>query len=104
MDHVAIHVEIRVESNHTRSITKIFLSFSVPLNDEQKKSRTKSKRRSNSLTFGCFQKIVKHPKMDGENNENTPIEQMDDLGGKNPTIFGNTPPEAASGPHRVPQI
>ena len=40
------------------------------------------------LQYGCFQKLGKHPKMDGENN-GKPYFLMDDLGGKRTTIFGN---------------
>ncbi len=31
------------------------------------------------------------PKMDGENHGSKPYEQMDDLGGKNPYFWVNTP-------------
>ena len=37
-----------------------------------------------------------YPKMDGENN-GKPYEQMDDLGGFNPTTFGNTHLDPAKG-------
>ena len=45
----------------------------------------------------------KTPKMDGENN-GTPYEQMDHLGGKNPMIFGkNTPHRKMVGNHHFIQ-
>ena len=44
--------------------------------------------------YGCFLKWW-YPKMDGENN-GKPYEQMDDLGGKLPTIFGPPPVLVAS--------
>ena len=40
--------------------------------------------------MGVSKNSGKTPKMDGENH-GKPELKMDDLGGKNPTIFGSTP-------------